>query len=238
MRVLVTGAAGRVGRMVCPYLAQRHTLRLFDLVPAEAPEGEMWIGSILDRPALAEAMAGMEGVLHLAYGARRGADAATFDELSFDVNTKGTFFVAQAAAAAGVRRLVYTSSLSLYEGNMPAPGCQFTEEAPIAPVTSYALTKYLGEEVLRTASRTSGLEVVCLRLTYPTWPEEWPKAASRWPGTIRTAAADVAAACHLALVTPDLRFEVIHIASDTPGCPWDISKARRVLGYAPTFQFT
>ncbi|HHX38729.1 MAG TPA: NAD(P)-dependent oxidoreductase [Armatimonadetes bacterium] len=240
MKVLITGAAGKVGRMVRRALIGHHAMRFLDVVPVEGTEGEMVVGSILDRETLTAAMQGMDAVIHLAYGARNDMTPEAYEDLSFRVNTQGTFLVAQAAAAAGVRRFVYASTLSLYEGNMPPAGEQFSEEHPPAPRGIYALTKYFGEEALRAYAREGKLSVISLRLTLPTEPEEWEAVRQQHPdsGRVRTAAIDVGNAFRLALEKPDATFEVIHIASGTPGCPWSLGKARRVLGYQPTVLFS
>ena len=95
------------------------------------------------------------------------------------VNAQGTFLVAQAAAAAGVRRFVYASTLSLYEGNSASRRArQFSEEHPPAPCGVYALTTYFGEEALRAHAREGKLSVVSLRLTLPTEPESGRLSAS------------------------------------------------------------
>ncbi|NLB94982.1 MAG: NAD(P)-dependent oxidoreductase, partial [Armatimonadetes bacterium] len=111
MKVLITGAAGKVGRMVRRALIGHHAMRFLDVVPVDGTEGEMVVGSILDRETLAAAMQGMDAVIHLAYGARNDMTLEAYEDLSFRVNAQGTFLVAQAAAAAGVRRFVYASTL-------------------------------------------------------------------------------------------------------------------------------
>ncbi|HEX2999361.1 MAG TPA: NAD(P)-dependent oxidoreductase, partial [Armatimonadota bacterium] len=181
MKVLITGASGKVGRMVRRALAGRHEMRCYDLAPIEACEGEMVVGDILDRPALAQAMTGMDALIHLAYGREPGAGREVQELLSFDVNAKGTYYVAQAAAAAGIRHAVYASSLSLYEGHMPAPGVCFTELEPPLPLHSYALTKYFGEEIFRACAAQGLFSVISLRLTLPTEMEEWEAVRQQHP---------------------------------------------------------
>lgn len=239
MKVVITGAAGKVGGMVRWALAGRHELRFLDVSPVAEPEGEMLVGSVLDPEVLARAVAGMDAVIHLAYGAATGATAEENDDLSFRVNAQGTFCVARAAAQAGVPHIVYASTLSLYDGHHPGPGERFSEKNPPAPAGVYSLTKYFGEEALRTFARRGCFSATCLRLTHPTWPEEWERERERYPDSAhaRTAAADVGEAFRLALENPGAGFRVFHIASEHPQCRWDISKAKRVLGYRPTAWF-
>lgn len=243
MKVLVIGAAGKVGRAVCRELAGAHELRLFDLMPVREPEGEMIVGSITDGATLWRATVGMEAVIHLAYGRPGAPMPGDPDELSYDVNVKGTHNVLRAAHAAGVRRVVYASSLSVYDGlwiewrrikpDLPLP---LAEDYPVCCRSVYGLTKYLGEEVCRYFAQQHHLSVIILRLSGVTTPEDWERARQhrhwRWEEG-RTSTADVGRAFRLALEKEGLDYDLFHIASAHPQCPWDISHARAVLGYDP-----
>lgn len=247
MKVLVIGAAGKVGRAVCRELAPTHELRLFDLMPVKEPEGEMILGSVTDGAALWRATVGVDAVIHLAYGRPGAPLPGDPDELSYDVNVKGTHNVLRAAHAAEVRRVVYASSLSVYDGlwiewrqmrpEIPTP---LAEDYPVRCGSVYGLTKYLGEEVCRYYAQHHRLSVIILRLSGVTTPEDWERARHhgrwRWEEG-RTSTADVGRAFRLALEKEDLHYDLFHIASAHPKCPWDISHARAVLGYEPQDSF-
>jgi nucleoside-diphosphate-sugar epimerase len=243
MKVLITGAAGKVGRAVCRELAEKHELRLFDLMPVREPAGEMILGSVTDGAALWRATVGVDAVVHLAFGHPGIAMPGDPDELSYDVNVKGTHQVLRAAHAAEVRRVVYASSLSVYDGLWverrampPAVPTPIAEDHPVCFRSVYGLTKYLGEEVCRYYARQHGLSVVILRLSGVTTPEDWERSRQhgwwRWEEG-RTSTADVGRAFRLALEVEGLDYDLFHIASTHPQCPWDISHARAVLGYEP-----
>jgi nucleoside-diphosphate-sugar epimerase len=99
-------------------------------------------------------------VIHLAGLAHaRSARAAEH----FRVNAEGTRRLAQQAAAAGVRRLVFASSVKVHGEATPA-GAAWTEESPCAPQGGYACSKWAAEQALLEVAAHGGLEVVALRL--------------------------------------------------------------------------
>ena len=82
-------------------------------------------------------------------------------ERYFDVNVKGTLNVLQLSRDSGAKRFIYAASSSSYG----IPNCYPTPEtAPIDPHYPYALTKYMGEELVLHWSRLFGLPCVSLRL--------------------------------------------------------------------------
>src|SRR5687767_11788513 len=119
MKVLVTGAAGYVGRHIIPGLGAEHDLRLGAVCSLDDPR---WIK--LDGTRLEEAAAaarGMDAVVHLAVASGREGDEEddAFNQQRFDVNVKGTWNVLEAARRAGVRRVVHTSSIMVTWGYPP-----------------------------------------------------------------------------------------------------------------------
>ena len=160
MRALVTGASGFIGSHVVAALSDAGVeVREFDL---RAPVA----GDILDRDALARAMRGCDAVFHLAavYSYAR-ADAAAMRA----VNVEGTRAVLDAAARAGVRRVVHTSSCATCG---PVAGRAATEaDAPPAweLAVPYKRTKLEGERLALAAAR-DGLDVVVVNPTTPVGP--------------------------------------------------------------------
>jgi nucleoside-diphosphate-sugar epimerase len=97
------------------------------------------------RDAKPEWFSGIDAVVHLA--GLSNDPTANFDpEANWQMNATGTVQVAEAARRAGVRRFVFGSSCSLYDG-LP-DGAEYDEEAPIAPRGPYAESKRFGEEAL------------------------------------------------------------------------------------------
>jgi UDP-glucose 4-epimerase len=166
-RILVVGGAGFIGSHVVEELLREPVARVtvFDNfvrgrrehLPGD-PRLEVVTGSILDRAALADAMAGADLVLHLA--ALWLGECLHDPRAALEVNVTGTFNVAEAAVAAGVQRLVYSSSASVYGDALAVP---MDEDHPFNNRTMYGATKIAGEQVLRALNDTHGLDYVALR---------------------------------------------------------------------------
>jgi nucleoside-diphosphate-sugar epimerase len=160
MRALVTGATGKVGHAVASALAARgDEVRALVRDPARAaavlpPDVEAVRGDVTDPASVAAAVAGCEVV----FNAMGLPEQWLRDESTFDrVNAEGTRAVAQAARAAGVRRLVHTSTHDVFHAER---GARFDESqvADYPKGTAYERSKQRAEE-LALASR-DGLEVV------------------------------------------------------------------------------
>lgn len=233
MRVLITGAAGFIGRRLVPYLAPHFDLVLADLHPGE---GEGWRRLDVTRVAEAEAACrGVDAVVHLAIpsGFEGEDEDDALNDLRFDVNVKGTRNVFEAAVRCGVRRVIYTSSLTVVWGY--GADEYVGPEAEARPVGTYALTKYLGEVIASDYHRRTGLSVVCLRIAKPV-----DIAEPDTPGTpVRPqwiAFPDLCQAYHRALTAPGIGFEIVHLVGESSRRRWDLSRAETVLGYRPAYR--
>lgn len=230
MNVLITGARGQIGTRLVPALEEEHDLRLLSRRPvADDPRWRQV--DVSDLSQVAAGTEGMEAVVHLAIATGAEADGAdAFNALRFDTNVKGTYNVFEAAARAGVKRVVYASSLTAVWGYPPPE--RVAADAPGRPVDTYGLTKYLGEEIAAHYERLHPMSVVCLRIPHPIDIED---ASSRerqiWPQWI--AFPDLVEAFRLALTAPVEGFEIVTIVGESSRRRWDLDKAERVLGYRP-----
>jgi UDP-N-acetylglucosamine/UDP-N-acetyl-alpha-D-glucosaminouronate 4-epimerase len=179
VNVLVTGGAGFIGsNLVGSLAADGHAVRVLDDLStgrAENLEGvagdvEVVGGDVRDRPLVRGAVDGAEVVFHLAAlpsVARSVADPRA----SHEVNVDGTLNLLLAAGDAGVRRLVYASSSSVYGDTPVLPK---HEDMPVSPRSPYAAAKLAGEAYCRAFSHVYPLETVCLRFFNVFGPRQDP----------------------------------------------------------------
>jgi UDP-glucose 4-epimerase len=115
-------------------------------------------GDILQTDILEAAFDGADGVFHFA--ALWLLQCHDFPRSAFDVNVRGTFNVMEACVKKGVKRLVYSSSASVYGDAVEEP---MTEEHPFNNKNFYGATKIAGEAMLRAFHHRYGLDYVGLR---------------------------------------------------------------------------
>lgn len=115
-------------------------------------------GDIMQTDILQSAFDGADGVVHLA--ALWLLQCHEYPRTAFDVNIRGTFNVMEACVAKGVKRLVYSSSASVYGDAVEEP---MTEEHPFNNKNFYGATKIAGEAMLRAFHHRYGLNFVGLR---------------------------------------------------------------------------
>jgi len=233
MRILITGAAGLIGRQLTRYLTPHHELVLADL---HAPEEAGWIRMDVTRiEDVVRASAGVDAVIHLAIasGAEGEYEDDPFNALRFDVNVKGTYNVFEAARRCGVGRVVYTSSLTVVWGY--GPGEYVGADAEARPVGSYAVTKHLGEVIARDYHQRFGLSAVCLRIAKPVDLED-PTIRERPIRPQWVPFPDLCQAYRRAVEVPELEFEIIHLVGESSRRRWDLSRAQEVLGYRPEYR--
>jgi UDP-glucose 4-epimerase len=168
MSVLVTGGAGFIGSNLAEALVKSgHGVRVLDNfatgaranLAAVAGEVELLEGDLRDPATVERAVQGAEVVFHqaaLPSVPRSLEDPAT----THAVNATGTLTLLLAARRAGVRRVVYASSSSVY-GDSPA--LPKREDMPSQPKSPYAVSKLAGEQYCQVFAAALGLETVSLR---------------------------------------------------------------------------
>ncbi|MQA86369.1 MAG: NAD-dependent epimerase/dehydratase family protein [Streptosporangiales bacterium] len=165
-RVLVTGAAGGIGRVLRPRLAREgRLLRLLDvagLEPTAAGENvEVVVASVTDLHAMRAACAGVDAVIHLA---AIPGEAAWEDILA--TNIDGTRCVIEAARLAGVGRIVLASSnhAAGFWARDEAPPEGLPADAFPRPDTYYGVSKAVLEALGSLYHHRFGMDVICLRI--------------------------------------------------------------------------
>lgn len=168
MRALVTGGAGFIGSAIVDgLLAAGHQPRVLDNFSTGnranlahlRDEVEIVEGDLRSYERVHNAVAGCELVFH--EGALPSVPRSIADPLtSSEINVGGTLNVLLAARDAGVRRVIFASSSSVYGD---APGFPRHESQATEPMAPYAVSKLAAEQYCRVATRVYGLETVSLR---------------------------------------------------------------------------
>ncbi|HXA62990.1 MAG TPA: NAD(P)-dependent oxidoreductase [Streptosporangiaceae bacterium] len=173
MRVLVTGAGGTLGREVVARLAaDGRSVRAHDraAMPEEVTDqaDEVVVGDLRDSGHLAEALSGVDAVVHAA--ALPSPKSATEQEV-FTNNVESAYHVLDAAGRAGIGRIVYISSLSAIglawaRREVSPERVPVTETHPYVGDDVYGLSKYVGELIAVTVSRRWATTMVSLRFPF------------------------------------------------------------------------
>ena len=242
MRVLITGAASRLGQAIATELADDHELTLLDSADTGPEGGARFIqGDLTDPEVVGEAVSGVDAIIHTGEPPLSlPQDELAREQHLLDWASRGTHVVFNCGVEAGVRRFVYGSTLEVFaeypddvyisEMWKPRPG-------PEMP----AMSRYLGELACRAFVNSHLIGVTVLRLGRLVLEEEvtGQEADLMWLD-LRDAAQ--AFACALERDTADSawwtqRWGLFHIAAPIANGKYLIEPARR-LGYAPQHSFS
>ncbi|QND72815.1 NAD-dependent epimerase/dehydratase family protein [Tardiphaga robiniae] len=204
-RILITGAAGALGRCVRDGLVGAYEIvRSTDIAPlAGARNGEeVEAGDLRDLDDAVRLATGVDAIVHLA-GIPREADWETIR----DVNIDGTYHVYEAARLAGVRRVIFASSnhtVGFYRRDTP-----IGREAPVRPDSRYGVSKVVGEALARLYADKYGIESVCLRIGQFRPQPTNPRMLALW-----ISERDLVSLIRCSLDTDGVHFEVVYGISD------------------------
>jgi UDP-glucose 4-epimerase len=193
MRVLITGGAGFIGSHLVDRLlaSPRATPSAYEIVvfdnlrrgnPAHlephlsAGRVRLIVGDIRDEAALRAACQGVEIIFHLAAQANVIGSEADRD-YAFTTNVVGVYTLLKVAEAAGVRRILFSSSREVYGEPETLP---VREDAPLAPKNAYGASKVAGEMYLRIAQARGALETVIFRLANVYGPRDSERVIPIW----------------------------------------------------------
>lgn len=227
--LLITGAAGRIGSALVTYLdaldGDPYVLHLADL---EIDDARGLVMDITDLAACRDACRGMDTVIHLAADP---SPEASFDVL-LPVNIAGTHNVFRAAADAGVRRVVFASSVQAVAGY--PQDVQVRSDMPVRPKNLYGASKAFGEALAAYFAYQEGLQAVAVRIGAFEYARDWKQMGARGLSAWASPR-DLCALLHRC-VEADLGaepFAIAHGISDNRFKRLDLSDTRARLGYAP-----
>ncbi|MDA9479036.1 NAD-dependent epimerase [Bradyrhizobium sp. CCBAU 65884] len=190
MTILVTGSAGHLGEAILRTLRARGSpVRGIDLKPSPFTDA---VGSIVDPGFVRSQMDGVTAVIHTA--TLHKPHVGTHSKPDFvDTNVTGTLNLLEAAASAGVRSFVFTSTTSAFGSQLRSGAGQaavwVTEDLPSVPKNIYGTTKLMAETLCELFYRERALPVVVLR-TSRFFPEDDDDPAMRSAYTLENAQAN------------------------------------------------
>lgn len=224
-RILITGAAGHIGRALRKGLQGRYPLlRLADIAPqAPAGPGEEVVRFDITRPdQVLAAMKDIDCVVHLA----GIPDEDTWERIH-RMNIEGCYNAFEAAREAGVRRFIFASSN--HAVGYHRRDRHIDDQVLPRPDSRYGVSKVFGEAVGRLYADKYGLSVACLRIGSfrPDDQPTLPRHLASW-----VSHRDMVQLVQRCIEHPDFHFEVVYGVSANARNHWDNANVRH-LGYAP-----
>ncbi len=179
MRVLITGGSGFIGSHIAEHFQGKADVRILDNLRSGHIENlagldvEFIKGDVLDREVLAQAMKDVDYVFHLA--AMISVPESVLKPVEcVRMNAEGTLMVLEEAAAAGVKKLCFSSSAAIYGDNPVTPKRETMLPEPKSP---YAVTKLDGEYYCKMFNDSGKLKTACMRYFNVFGPRQDPKSA-------------------------------------------------------------
>ena len=244
MKVLVTGAAGRVGTVVCGELLRHHDLRQMDVQPVSDFDGDVIQGSVADWATVRRAVQGMDAVVHMAIhnpDESRREEHEDYMQNDIAVSVQGTDLLLHASKQAGVKRFVYTSSLNVYSARYPKAGEFLSDSDETLSGEHYGTMKWLAEELCRHYGMQQGLSTIVLRFNTVTFTESWleQNRDSKHPhaSCTRVHVEDVARAVRLAVENQNLPWGRCLVSGANPEKRYDTTTADKLIGFRARYGF-
>jgi nucleoside-diphosphate-sugar epimerase len=247
LKVLLVGGSGMVGTFITPYLRERHELRVLDVRPPAHPGLDYVPGSIANPDDLARALDGCDAFVDLVMRSPQGGGSTEQSiqiiQENYEVNALGVHLLLYVAQGLGIKRGVYTSSMSVhYRERKWYPA---EELIPLDTPSAYGLSKGFGELICQYFARWFDMNLIALRITGPR-PRERYLEERRHPidygGNSRLFVTDEEDLANAYLGALDAiqvghgRFDAVFIAGDEGQEEHNLSKAKRLLGWEPRSQ--
>jgi nucleoside-diphosphate-sugar epimerase len=233
-KLLLTGASGVIGSALRHHLNGRYDLRLHFLGDGlvAAPEDEIVISDLADLNSLVEAGSGVDAIVHLGGVApNRGHTQTHYDQMILKTNITGTYNIFEAARINKVRTVVFASSNGV-TGMYEKEGVHTTPEMLARPRDFNGVSKVFGEAMGRHYHDLYNMSVYCIRICDFEDTEEVNR--DYMPGTSRwLSPRDMAELTACCLEAPHPQFGIFYGVSRGAEMKWDISNARKLVGWEP-----
>ncbi|MFZ1428892.1 MAG: NAD(P)-dependent oxidoreductase [Geminicoccaceae bacterium] len=222
-RVLITGAAGAIGRRLRVDIGGIYPIVRFsdraDMAPPGAGE-EVMEADLADMAACEAICAGVDGIVHL------GGQAIEADwDTVLQANIVGCYNLFEAARRQGVKRIVFATTNHVIGFYRRAQRIDHT--VPVRPDSRYGASKAFGEALGRLYADKHGLRVLNIRIG-----NFGDRPLDRRRLSIWLSPRDFLQLVRIGLDHPDLHYETVYGASENDRTWWDNSNAYR-LGYRP-----
>ena len=244
MKILITGVAGTIGGVLASDLSRDHDVHGLDVRPSDRSNTST--ADLCDPSAIAPLFSGMDAVIHLAADPRHEVEIG-WDEL-MRPNVIATANVFDAAHAAGVRRVVFASSMHVmggyesdepyrsivsgsYDGIDPDAVPLVRGDMPLKPDSRYSAGKAFGEALGRYYAEVEGMEVISVRVGVVARTDRPGGDDRSWVAWFSRR--DVAGFFRACIERPGLRHEVVYGASANTWKVYDTPYAWKTLGFTP-----
>ncbi len=231
MNVLITAASSDLAQHLASTLSETHRTRLTELHDVDFPDFDVVVSQLGHDESTNELVRGMDAIIHIAeIPANLLAAVEQPENFAIDYQTRRNYNLLRAAAAEGVKHIIYASTLRLFEKH--GEDWTVTESwRPRPTVYSFVLAKHLGEFTCREFAREGKLQITCLRLGNLIKEREAETAEfdSMW-----LEMNDAVDAFKRALASSS-RWGLFHIQSEFPNSRFSIDKAKAHLKFNPQF---
>ncbi len=237
-KVLITGANGRIGTFLAERLGNEYELFLLDRMPLEEKNSSVVdLSSFDETMKVFEEIGVLDCVIHLAGDS---STDASWDSVLWN-NVVATYNVFEISRIRNVKKVIFASSNHvtgryeselrfkerIYEGR---GNPKISIEDELRPDSLYGVSKVFGEQIGRYYSEKFGISFICFRIG--TFNEVDRPLEQRHLATW-VSHRDFLQLVEGALASDDIDFGVYYAVSDNSGRIWDISNAKRELGYKP-----
>jgi NAD+ dependent glucose-6-phosphate dehydrogenase len=224
-RILITGAAGRIGTDLTQMLGDRYDLRLqfHNTVPETPATSDYLVADIAEYDQIAPAMNDVDTVIHLA-----GEPAVTtpWDRVN-RANIVGHYNVYESARQAGVRRIVFASTNHVMGMNDRDENWPVYSSQPVRPDSLYGVSKAFGETLGRHYFDRYGMSIINFRIG-----AYGPRPGDEIARYMWLSPRDFAQLCWRSIES-DIGFATFYAISGNTSRTWDITDAVVQLGYVP-----